>query len=501
MKAKSNFSFGVTSAGVSLSALCALLLSLFALDNLLLLQFLGLPPLLTGLLVVLLCPLLAMLMSRLILNDIIIPWRALAIAAFVSLALFMLGGQGRFFYANADWQVRDAVLADMARYPWPFSYFVDGELAILRAPIGLYLLPALAPNGWHEIAMLASNTLRLTLLMGMCWPLFGNSRDRIIALVIFLTISGFDIFGTMLFSQLGGDVSWDHLERWNLNNQFSSHITQAFWVPQHALAGWACAAAFLLWQRGYVKIGMFAAIIPLVALWSPLAIMGAIPFAILAGLRVLKGGDWNFRDIAIAAFAVAIAIPSLLYLQADAAKLGNSLRDISLASYLFLILLEVIPFILPLLLSKHAGGIDRATMWIILACLLLMPLYQIGTNSDFQMRASIMPLALLAIFFAQWAARLVDYLPDARPALTAGLVMLAIGSATPLLETARVFRLGPSPKPLCSLIGVWHKQQGLAIPPYASYIASVKALPEFMRTTKVVAGRNDPAKCWAYDWP
>jgi hypothetical protein len=486
--------------GVPVSLLAGILLALFALDNLLLLQFLGLSPILAVILIACLCPVVALLAEKSVATKLRVPWPALAIAALIAVSLFALGGQGRFFYANPDWQIRDAILADMARYPWPYVYNIPGEAAILRAPIGLYLLPALAGGGVHEVAMLLSNSLRMTLLLALCWPLFNRNRDRAIALAVFLLFSGLDILGTMVFSQLGAGVSWDHLERWNFNNQFSAHITQAFWVPQHALAGWACAFTFLLWQRGLAKIGLFAATIPLVAIWSPLAIMGAIPFALAAGIMTLRRGTWSGRDVLVAALALAVSTPALAYLQADAQKLGSGLRAIGGLSYLFLALFEIFPLILVPLLARITAVADRMTLWLILACLLLMPLYQIGSNTDFQMRASIMPLALLALLFAAWLGTVIDRLPSSRAAVIGAVAVLAVGAITPMFELRRAVALAPSPKPRCSLAGVWNQQNGLTVAPYATYFASSETFGKIVGPVPVLAGLHDPAKCWDTPW-
>lgn len=487
------------SAGVSLSTLAALLLALFAADNLLLLAFLGLSPLLTALLALVVCPLIGVMAAKAIRTDIVVPWRAIAIAGVVALTLFLLGGQGRLFYANADWQVRDAVLADMARFAWPFAYSLDGESAILRAPLGLYLLPSLVGEG-AEYAMLMSNTLRLTLLLSLCWPLFDTVRARWIGLGVFLVFSGLDAIGTIIFGSLGADPGWEHLERWNFNNQYSAHITQALWVPNHALAGWSCAVAFLLWYRGYARIGLLAAIIPLVAIWSPLAIIGAIPFALLAGVMVLHVRDWDLRDIRFAAVAFAASLPALAYLQLDAAQLGSGAREISLFSYVLLMLLEVLPFVGLTLLAKGTPGRDRLLLWLILACLAAMPLYQIGANTDFQMRASIMPLALLSFLFATWLTHCIERPRESQIAIGFALVLLAIGAVTPAFELHRALILAPSPKPLCSLAGVWEKQQGLMISTNATYFARTEVLPGWVLKPSVRAGLNDPDKCWDRDW-
>jgi hypothetical protein len=491
---------GEKSGGISLSVLVGILLSLFAVDNVLLLQFLGLSPLATAALILLVVPLAAFASAMPVTSGIRVPWTAIAVAGIIAAALFILGGQGRLFYANADWQVRDAILADMARYPWPFAYLIDGKAALLRAPLGLYLLPSLAGKGFHEWAMLLSNTLRLTLLLALCWPMFVRNRDRWIAITVFLFFSGLDIVGTAFVGWLGGDVSWDHLERWNFNQQFSAHITQAFWVPQHALAGWACAATYLLWQKGLARIGLFAATIPLVAIWSPLAIMGAVPFALFAGISVLRSGDWTWRDVVLTGASVALSLPSLIYLQFDAAQLSSGLRVIGVLPFILLMILEVLPFVLPPLFSRQMAATDKSTLWIILGCLFVMPLFQIGANTDFQMRASIMPLALLALLFAQWLIQRIDQRATARGVLGYALVLLLIGAATPVFEIARAVRLDPSPTPRCSMVGIWSKQQGLIVAPHATYFARSETLPTWMQSVPAVAGRNDPERCWSHKW-
>jgi hypothetical protein len=489
-----------SASGVQLRIIAGLCLALFAADNVLLLRFLGLSPTLTAILLALACPAIAIMSAHLVKAEIRVPWSAIITAFAVALLLFLLGGEGRFFYANADWQIRDAILADMAKYPWPYAYLLEGKAAILRAPIGLYLMPSLVGGGYQEYAMLLLNGIRLTLLMALCWPLFAKNWQRILALAIFIFFSGMDILGTALYGHLGVDVSWDHLERWNGGYQYSAHVTQLFWVPQHALAGWGCAATYMLWLKGRASIGLFFATAALVAIWSPLAIMGAVPFALLAGVLSLRNKAWDKRDVMLCMAATLLALPALFYMQVDAAKLGTSWRDLGLAPYVILMVLEVLLFILPALLAKTTEQRERWTLYVALACLMLMPYYKIGINSDFQMRASIMPLALVAIIFAQWLIRSIEQVESRRAAVAYSLLVVGLGAATPAFEIARAVRLDPSPKPLCSLAGVWDKQIGLMVAPHATYFAQVDRLPAPLRDIPVLAGRDDPEKCWKRPW-
>jgi hypothetical protein len=87
-----------------------------------------------------------------------------------------------------------------------------------------------------------------------------------------------------------------------------------------------------------------------------------------------------------------------------------------------------------------------------------------------------------------------------RLALSYAALALALGAATPLLEVRRALVDGPSPRSLCSLIGVWDKQDGMIVP-YSTYLAPVSALPPQLRDVPVTTGASDPAKCWAGKWP
>src|SRR4051794_36601419 len=184
-------------AGLSVRTLTAGLLGLFAADNLLLLHFWGLPLALTvGLIFVAGSAIWALCRG---VSDSLpkVPVQTLAIAFVITVGLFALGGEGRFFYANTDWQVRDAVLRDIATNPWPFAYGVGGTAYFLRAPLGTYLLPATF-GADAELALLASNALRLTLLLALAWHLFATKRQRAVGLIVFLLFSGWDVVGTAI---------------------------------------------------------------------------------------------------------------------------------------------------------------------------------------------------------------------------------------------------------------------------------------------------------------
>ncbi|HEX7820343.1 MAG TPA: hypothetical protein VF463_06970 [Sphingobium sp.] len=485
----------LAAASLRLRTIAATLLALFVLDNIILLGLLGVSSLLVFALALIMPPVLAILVIRTMPGEKHIAFSTIFVCLAIAAILLMLGGEGRLFFATDDWQIRDAVLADMGTHRWPFDYWLDGQAQMLRAPVGMYLVPALiggASQLGRDWVLLAHNSLILGLVLMLGSALFKGRRAQLIALVTFITFSGLDVIGTLIHQSFSGEADWEHIERWAYQSQYSAHITQIFWVPHHAFAGWACAITYLLWRRGLAPIGLFGASLPLVALWSPLVLFGALPFAAFAGIRTLLTGAWDKRDILLCIVATAVAIPALLYLATDAQTVGGGIRPLPPAIYILVMLLEVVPFILPLLRDRDVAA-DRATVMIAGICLLLMPLWKIGSSTDFQMRASIMPLALVAIAFADWANRLNRL--DTKAYF---LTIIALASLTGMVEIARVFRFAPSPVPHCSLAGIWSRQTGLIVP-HAAYFAARGAFPFNVIPADRVSIAN-PDICWDQQW-
>lgn len=480
---------------VPLHALVAMLIAFFALNNILLLSFLGQPPVLVAALAVTAPPLLGFITYRMAPGQRRIGLPTILICILVATVLLMLGGEGRLFYAPTDWQVRDALLADMGRHRWPFDYWLDGRSQIVRAPVGMYLLPALlggASQVGRDWILLFQNSLLLGLLFALGSTLFEGRRARWIALTIFVAFSGLDVLGNLIQQWATGKARWDHIEDWAAGYQYSAHITQLFWVPQHALAGWTVALVYLLWRKNLVSIGIFGATLPLAAIWSPLILFGALPFALFAGLQAFGRRSWDWRDLLLCLIASGIAVPALVYLSTDSAAVGGGLRAPNLILYVLIILFEVTPFLLPVLLDRH-NSVDRISLAISTVCLFLMPSWSIGMFNDFQTRASIMPLAILAVAYADWATRLAGWREK-----VSFVIIIVLGSVTGVIGIANGLRFAPSPVPHCSVAGVWERQSTLH-PPHSAYFTARDAFPFSIVPVDQVSSVS-PNQCWDRPW-
>ena len=418
--------------------------------------------------------------------------RTVAICALFALVLLLLGGEGRLFYANDDWRVRDAVLRDLVVYPWPFAYDVGATPQILRAPLGMYLLPALTGKALGlraaEWALLIQNAALLTVVLSLGATLFATMRDRWIAVIVFFVFSGMDVIGRA-FAGLPLD---GHLEWW-MAPQYSSHVTQMFWVPQHGLVGWLGALLYLLWRERRIPLVVLTTPMPLLALLSPLSLIGMIPFVALAGIETVRGRELRMIDVVLPLAATMIALPSLLFLMAGSGSVGSAVAPLGFGDYIEFETLEVFPFLVCVALLPGRFRFGVATLALVAASLLVAPYGRIGPGQDFVMRASIPALAILALLVANALIQ-----PPAaerkfwRWLLTAVLV---IGSVTPLSEIVRALKYPRSPATLCSYFGV--------VPGGAPlYVAPLAALPRAIAPTNpTLIKPHDPADCWSGPWP
>lgn len=368
-----------------------------------------------------------------------------------ALALCLLGGQAHLFFANDDWLIRDAVLHDLVAEPWPVGYLYAGDATMLRAPLGLYLMPAaigklVGLKGAHG-ALLAQDTVLFGGLFYGFARLAPSRRRGLALLAAFVAFSGWDVVGSMIVDD--PLIPGRHLEQWLGNLQFSSHVTQVFWVPNHAASGWIFVGAFCLWRAGTLRATSLAVVFGLCVFWSPLSMMGALPFLLVALVADLVARRLTRAGLAALALAGLGLVPVALYLGADAARVPHGLQDLSGAfasRYVLLIAFELLPFLLILWLARPSGDRwTRGEIGLVAGLLLVVPLYRLG-GADFVMRASIPALALLAL-------RVGATVPDLHgPRRIIAVAILGFGAVTPAYEVIRAVRLPAFAVSACSLL-------------------------------------------------
>lgn len=414
----------------------------------------------------------------------------------VSAVIFLLGGEGHFFYPNPDWLIRDAVLADLVRGSTIPTYSLTGSDYLLRAPVGMYMLPALVGrlvglSGAH-FALLGQNSL---LLGAILYILTSGTRGpaRLWILLLFAGICvlprltfGFDGLNTLRTAR--------PLDEWAPGLQFSSTITQFFWVPNHALPGWWIATLALLCRRDRALLPVLLVATGSLVIWSPLAVLPSVPFAswllIQAGWRTLGTGR-----IWVGAAAAACFAPAAIYLVLGSGEIAHAVQD---GSPDFLILLGLFLVVqLPsaafvLARRKHLPDELRGLFGVSLAILVVLPFVSFGPANDLVMRSSIPALVIVALSFAEVLLRLPPEQVDWR---RTGIVLVAVGSLSAVVEITRAVRTPTFAISDCTLLEASAGVGETGVP--TNYIVPLSRVPDWLIVPPTTGLVSVPARqCW-----
>jgi hypothetical protein len=421
-----------------------------------------------------------------------------------ALALTTLGGEGRLFPATHDWFIRDAVLHDVTVQPWPFAYEIFGQNFVLRAPLGMFLMPALVGKLFgiyaSYLALWWQNTLGLFLVLWVFTETPKLSRGLAV-LITFCVFSGWDVPGALVTSSLKAaathaafslpaDIGW-----WAGLFQYSSTITLVYWVPNHALAGWFVVVLLLLWERGQIRVSALMIGAGLSFIWSPFALMGALPFLAKAGLEAFRKDLVGLRTIGPVVLCALALLPLCVYLGSDTESLPHGFQPWTAAFWLLYILFisaEIVPFAL---LNKRFGrtgeGFSHSTYILAFVFLVLLPFYRFGAGNDLVMRASIPSLAILAI---NTGHTVFDCFSSLRPMrIAAATFVVGLGCLTGINQTWHILTAQNAGISACDLVNAWN-QDPLSLPSKAQYIASLAKIPPPLRPIVSSIDQPDLAK-------
>ena len=428
--------------------------------------------------------------------------------ALAALALTTMGGEGRLVPATADWLIRDAVLRDLVQQAWPFVYHADRKDWVLRAPLGMYLIPAaigkLAGLYGAHLALWLQNTLALCVVL----RIFCNSASlarSVAVLVVFCIFSGWDVVGALALAAghslasgapliLPYDIEW-----WAGLFQYSSTMTLVFWVPHHALGGWLFTALLLLWDRRRIRISALMIGGALAMFWSPFALMGAMPFLVKAGIEAIGQRRVAWSDVGVSVLLAIVLMPLVLYLTCAGGTVASGFQPLTagfLGRYTVFVALEVLPFAaINHRFGDARGGFSRSTYAVAIASLVLIPFYKIGPSNDFVMRASIPALAILAVTTGHTACHALQT-GGARILVIA--LVLVLGSLTGLTEIREILAARNNGISTCDLVQAWYQERPVnQWIGDSTYLTDQNNMPLLIRSDRpqVLSTGRTPARC------
>lgn len=425
----------------------------------------------------------------------------LLLALALACGLLLLGGALHWTFPTRDWLIRDAVLADMTRQAGLPVYDVAGAAFYLRAPLGMYVVPATIGNtttlfGAH-VALMAQNAVLLGLVLHL-FRVVGRGWPHIATMLLF---GGPALLGAALFFPglaripdlvFSPDRS-QTIDVWAVSYQYSSSIVQLFWAPNHALPGWTLALLIWLRERGEIDLATLAIGVAIGLFWSPLAILPAALWCLVCFARAPLAILSSVRIWCAALVGIGFA-PLALYVTAGAAAIESPARDDALifVTAIF-IALNAFALIYVWRLRAYAPPQARAPLLFCALALAALPFFSFGPGNDLVSRGSISCLVLVAFFFGWiWLDR---DLP--RPAFLVGATLLLLAAPSGLLEIARAVTTPTYAISDCTLMEANAALGSTAAP--ANYAAPVAARPGWL--LRAMMAPSAPLRervCWTH---
>ncbi|MBR4914691.1 MAG: hypothetical protein IKZ42_05390 [Clostridiales bacterium] len=344
----------------------------------------------------------------------------LIVVILASFAYLFFCGVGRLWSQSDDYLWRNAIFRDLIIKKWPVFYDTyDGALSYY---IGTWLPAAIVGKIAYSMGAGTEPSFMVGNVTLLIYCTFGMSVLFLLLLMYFKTTkpkqAAFIIIGFVFFSGMdfvGNEFKIDsfHIEWWALTFQYSSLTTCLCWVFNQTIIPWVCTALLLHEKTvsNYVLIGM-------ACLFSgPFPFIGFFIFCLAMGIKRLvdmvkekKGKDFvkeifSVSNICSVLFIFPIVGSFLLantmmskYKSDEPIFLPPTWCFENYILYILFLLFEVLIF--AALIAKPNR--KNYLFYVMLAQLIIYPIFNVGINSDLTMRSSISAIFMLYVFCYQY---------------------------------------------------------------------------------------------------
>lgn len=376
----------------------------------------------------------------------------MGLAIVIIMTALYFSGIGGYSFQNADHLYRNQIFHLLVDSSWPVMDSGNTGNAMVYY-IGYWLPSAMMgklfglATGYFFQYIWAAFGILLIYYFICSW----QNGIKLWPLFILLFFSGLDIIGAIIFSLPGFEglslTLTSHIECWARYFQYSSDITQTYWVFNQSIPIW-CIMMLLLLQKNSKN---YVAIISTAVLTSSLPFIGAVPVLLLLSFSSVKNDNslnrrlltkgteiWNsfktlfsFQNIVGGGI---IGLISYAYLSANNSGRHFSLlfpTEVVLFLFAFFIFFEAGIYLLCIVKDQK----KNALFWLTAILLLICPWIRIGDAYDFAMRGSIPALFLLMLLVVDTMNRFLKRRNI--KAIMVLIVVLTVGAVTPSLEISR----------------------------------------------------------------
>ncbi len=382
--------------------------------------------------------------------------RFLWIVAVLAFILWVvLSGIGGYAFQNQDFWARNPIYRDLCDYSWPVIYDLSQEPLHAQAVFGTDTVAFSYYFSWWLPAALVSKLFRLgetgRSFFLYIWSLTGlflafylvcRKLKRISPgiIAVFIGFSGLDAIPHILVSTiLDGFMSvfpWTyHIEWWAGYFQYSSNSTQLFWVFNQSIPVWILIGLFLQLKDSKYLIGLIA----LSFAYSPWATLGMVPYAVWGSIKNKNAFIDSINVVNILSALYMMMVYGLFYGSSTGSKgfiglIFGKYPDRVFDLVFWYALFAVFEFgIYYLVLGKKIREYENGILTIIL--LIILPFIYI-LDTDFVMRASIMPLFMTMFYILRYLSeRSAEKYARFKKMIM--IFALCIGALTPMAEIDR----------------------------------------------------------------
>ena len=383
----------------------------------------------------------------------VISKRNLLIVFIICFILCIISGIGGLFYQSYDWDWRNAIHRDLILYDWPVYY--EQQNAGFTYYCGIWMVPSLIGKicnvflgeviTWNiaNIVLLIWCSIGFTL--AMIWLIYLLKEKKtmfiILTVLIFIGFSGLDIIGVAIEQPVLKAI---HIEWWAEGFQFSSMLTQLFWVFNQCIIAWLITLMFL----NEKSVKNFMLLILLCLPYGPLPFLGMVPLFGIRGIKYLieDAKKKNFKGFLKQVFTIDNIISFIaifpiyyMYYSGNTATANYAIRFMNDLNVLdnfrrFIVFYFLEIGIYGIILYKNNK--EDELYWTALISLLIIPIILLGEKEDFCMRASIPSLVLMDVLFIK---AILDRSENGK--IKIGKIFLVIvfmiGLMTPTFEVGR----------------------------------------------------------------
>ena len=331
-------------------------------------------------------------------------------------------GSGGMGYQITDLYKSNTLVKELTNHSWPLEYNVEGQKMYLAHYLSYYIAtPAVVGFLGFKAAQLALFIYTfIGVVLGFFW-LFRFVKGNMIGFAVFMIFFGGVATVSVLLSQDAGIFEvlkskiLNHGYLFWLNSwetiplNYMSVTDMLYWTPQHALA--AFLGLGLILNDGWVdeSIEYLPFKLSLLAMWSPMVLVGLFPLLVFVLLKFKLKGFWNATNLLIAPILFFVQAAYLLSIESGELVQHFIFTDMSaqgvsftkqIGIYLYFLFFEVFIWAIPafLIIQKSLKANEKSFLLFVVFLLCLIPLYRFGLWNDWCTRVSMGSLLVLAIY-------------------------------------------------------------------------------------------------------